>query len=375
MSIFITLFKIHFQIIYFFIKRLKTDDKKILLLSRQSDIPSLDFKLIMDDIKKRYTDYKIVCLAKKLTKKNFIMYYFHIYRQMYHLATSKVCLIDTYIIPVSILKHKNELTIIQLCHGIGNMKKFGYQTLLKESGKGKKLSKLMNMHGGYDYLISTSKLTSEFYKQAFNVEDEKLVILGAPKIDYILNIDSKKEEVLKKYPHLKDKPIILYVSTFRTYEDDYLKKFVDAAPIDKYNIIIHIHPVAYKYHPNIDNYIPEDKFYRCKDISTVDLLSVADITITDYSSFVFECAIANKPTYLFVSDYDKYVEKNGLNVDIFKELPGIVFKDATKMFEDIKNNKYDNKLLKKLLTSQIDTLDGKCTEHIVDFMIKQTKTD
>ena len=57
---------------------------------------------------------------------------------MYYLATSKVCLIDTYIIPVSILNHKKELTIIQLCHGIGNIKKFGYQTLKNESGKNEK---------------------------------------------------------------------------------------------------------------------------------------------------------------------------------------------------------------------------------------------
>ena len=371
MKILIILFKLHLRIIYFFLKLFKTNDKKILLLSRQSDSPSLDFKLIQENINKRYKDYKVVCLCRKLTRKNFIGYYFHIYKQMYYLATSKVCLIDTYIIPVSILKHKKSLTIIQLCHGVGNMKKFGYQTLDKESGKNKKISELMNMHSGYDYLISTSKLTNEFYKEAFNVTDDKLVILGSPKIDYILNIDSKKEKVLKKYPHIKDKPVILYVSTFRTYEDDYLKKFVEAAPTDKYNIIVHIHPVSYKHHPNIDEYVPEDRFYRCKDIPTVDLLSVADITITDYSSFIFECAIANKPTYLFVSDYDKYVEKNGLNVDIFKELPGIAYKEAKEMFKAIEKGNYNGNALKQFKDKQIETCDGKCTKNIVDFMIKQ----
>ena len=374
MGIIITLFKVNLKVVYFFLKFLKADDKKILLLSRQSDELSINFRMIEDNIKDRYKDYKVVCLSKKLTKKNAISYYFHIYKQMYHLATAKVCLIDTYIIPVSLLKHKKDLVIIQLCHGIGNMKKFGYQTLGRESGKNKRLSKLMKMHTGYDYLISTSKKTSKFYSEAFNVGEDKLVILGAPKIDYILNIDSKKEEVLKMYPKVKDKPVILYVTTFRTYDDDYLNKFISEAPTDKYNIIIHIHPVSYKYHPNIDKCIDDDVFYRCRDITTVDLLSIADIVITDYSSFVFESAIAKKPTYLFVSDYDKYISKNGLNVDIFKELPGLVFKDAKELFKKIEEKNYNMEILENFKKKQVETCDGKCTDNIVDFMIKKAKT-
>lgn len=373
MTILITLFKWHLRVIYAILKLFKTDDHKILMLSRQTDTKSLDFKMIEEDIHNRYKKYKVVILTKKLTRKNFIAYYFHIYKQMYHLATSKVCLIDTYIIPVSVLKHKKDLTIIQLCHGVGNLKKFGYQTLDNESGKGRHLSELMNMHKGYDYLISTSKKTSEFYSEAFNISTDKMINLGSPKIDYILNIDSKKDEILKKYPHLKDKPVILYVSTFRTYEDDYLKKFVEAAPLDKYNIIMHIHPVAYKYHPDIDKYITDDRIYRCKDIPTVDLLSVVDYAITDYSSFVFESAILEKPTYLYVNDYDKYIEKNGLNVDIFKEFPGLVFKDPKELFKHIENDKYDSSIIKKFKEKYIEITDGTSTKKIVDFIITKTK--
>ena len=94
---------------------------------------------------------------------------------MYHLATSKVCLVDTYIIPVSILKHKKDLKIIQLCHGIGNIKKFGYQTAKNKNGKNNKLSKLLNMHYNYDYLISTSKETSNYYSEAFNMPLYKIL--------------------------------------------------------------------------------------------------------------------------------------------------------------------------------------------------------
>lgn len=373
MSIIITLFKWHLKVIYFFLKLLKTDNHKILLMSRQYSSKSLDFRMIEENILKRYPEYKVVILTKKLNKKHFLKYYFHLYKQMYHLATSKVCLIDTYIIPVSILKHKKNLTILQLCHGVGNIKKFGYQTLERESGKNEKLSKLMNMHENYDYLISTSKKTSEFYAEAFNMSTDKMLNFGTPKIDYLLNINSKKDYILKKYPHILDKPVIFYVSTFRTYEDDYLKNFVEAAPLDKYNVVIHIHPVAYKHNPNIDKVIKDKRIYRCKDIETIDILSIADYCITDYSSFVFESAILEKPTYLYVNDYDKYISKNGLNIDIFKELPGYVFKDPKDLFTCIAEKKYDKRVIKKFKNKYIEVTDGTSTNKIVDFMITKAE--
>ena len=77
---------------------LKTNENKVLFLSRQADKKSIDFELMENEKKKRYPEVKLVILIKTLSKKNAISYYFHIYRQMYHLATSKVCLIDTYII-------------------------------------------------------------------------------------------------------------------------------------------------------------------------------------------------------------------------------------------------------------------------------------
>jgi len=369
MNIFIKLFKWHLQIIYFFIKFLKTNNSKILLLSRQYNTKSIDFKLIEENIQNRYPNFKVVILTKKLNKNHIISYYFHIYKQMYHLATSKICIVDTYIIPVSILSHKKSLIIIQMCHGIGNIKKFGYQTLEKESGKNAKLSKLMNMHKNYDYLISTSKATSKFYAEAFDIDITKILNFGTPKIDYLLNINIKKDEILKKYPNIKDKPVILYVATFRTYKDSYLKKFTEAAPLDKFNIIIHIHPVQYKYIPDIDNEINDERIYRCKDISTMDLLSISDYVITDYSSFVFESAILEKPTYLYVNDYDKYIEKNGLNINIYKELPGYVFKDAKELFNCIEKEKYNLKIIKKFKNKYIEVSDGSSTKKIVDFII------
>lgn len=372
MSILIWLFKFHLRVIYFFLKLLPTNQKKIVLITRQSNTKSLDFILIEEEVAKNYPDYKVVSITKKLDKNllSAISYYFNMYKQMYHLATSKTCLVDTYVIPVSILKHKKNLLIIQLNHGIGNIKKFAYQTLDKESGKGIKMAKLMNMHCNYDYVISTSEETSKFYAEAYNMDISKMINAGPPKIDYILNISSKKEEVLNKYPDIKSKPVILYVSTFRTYEDDYLDKLIENLPLDKYNVIMHLHPVIYSLHPELDEKINIEGIYRCKDIPTVDLLSVADYAITDFSSFIFESAILEIPTYLYVPDYDKYVEKNGLNVDLLKELPDYAFKDAKEMFKNIEKNKYDKKVLRSFREKYVANCEGNSTATLVKILIE-----
>lgn len=372
MTILIIIFNFHLQIIYFFLKLLPSNPNKILLMSRQSNAPTVDFVLIQEELKKRGPKFKVIIITKKLEKKltSAIIYYFNMYRQMFHLATSKACIVDSYIIPVSILKHKKKLLIIQLNHGIGNIKKFGYQTLKKEAGRSEKLTKLMKLHHNYDYVISNSKPISKFYAEAFNVPINKLLNIGQPKIDYIINIDRQKDKILEKYPHLNDKPVILYFSTFRTYEDDYLDKFIKHMDTEKYNIIIYLHFVMYEKYPELDDRLNVPGVYRCKDEFISDLLSVTDYVITDYSSFMFEPAILNIPTYLFIPDYEKYLEKNGLNIDIAKELDCYAYKDVKALFKAITKNKYDYKTLKKFKNKYIETADGNSTVKLVDLILK-----
>ena len=144
---------------------------------------------------------------------------------------------------------------------------------------------------------------------------------------------------------------------------------------DDYNIVVNIHPVTYKYHPNIDKYIKDNRILRCPEFSTQELLSVADIVITDYSSFMFESAILEIPTYLFVPDYDKYVSRNGLNIDLYKELPNLVFKDAKDMWSKIKEGNYNYKIIRKFKKKYVSNCNGKATEKLVDFIFNLTKNN
>ncbi|MFR3386223.1 MAG: CDP-glycerol glycerophosphotransferase family protein [Lachnospiraceae bacterium] len=72
-------------------------------------------------------------------------------------ATSKVVILDGYCILASVLNHKKDLRIVQMWHAMGALKKFGYAALGNEEGKNPEISKILQMHRNYDYVICSSE--------------------------------------------------------------------------------------------------------------------------------------------------------------------------------------------------------------------------
>ena len=98
------------KFIYFFLKFLPVKNK-IVFISRQTDKPSVDFRMLSKEIINIDKNVKIVFVTKKMKKNvnDVIKNLFVIFMQLYHLATSKVCIIDGYNIAVSVLNHKSEI--------------------------------------------------------------------------------------------------------------------------------------------------------------------------------------------------------------------------------------------------------------------------
>ena len=130
--------KVVLDFIYFFIKLFPMQKNKVLMLSRQSNEIYIDFELLKNEIEKN-KNIKVKVLCKKIPKDFLgkIQYCFYTIKCMYHIATSKVCIVDGYVIPISILKHKKSLIIVQIWHAMGAIKKFGRQVLDKKVEHGK----------------------------------------------------------------------------------------------------------------------------------------------------------------------------------------------------------------------------------------------
>lgn len=353
------------NIIYFFIKLFPTKNK-VTMISRQSNTMSTDFKLIKDEIEK-HKKYKVVVLCKKLDGKenasllSKIKYSFHMFKQMYNIATSKVVILDSYCIVISILRHKKSLKIIQIWHSVGTMKKFGYDILDQEEGSSSKIAKVMKMHKNYNFVLCGGEGYKNDLMRGFNCDEKCIKIISLPRVDLLIDknyIKEMKQKIYKEYPNLKNKKNILYCPTFRKDEDNFqkhLNKLISSVDYSKYNLIIKLHPLS-----NVT--INNDKIINYDSFSSIEMAIVSDFVITDYSCILYEAGILNKPLYFYCFDYDEYNNNRSLNVDYFNELPGVKSSDIKEILNSIDSEKYDYNYLKKFIKKYVNVTGHSCKD-------------
>ena len=366
MKLLLVCFRIILNIIYFFLKLFPTNKNKITFLSRQDNNITLDMKLIKEELLKENKNLKLVFLCKRFDniKKHFISYGFYTIKTMYHVATSHVCIVDSYSLPISVLKHKKDLKVMQIWHAMGAIKKFGYQTVGKTSGRKTSVSKELRMHKNYDKIISGSSAMTKYFMEAYGYEMEYFLNYGLPRMDYLLNNKNKlRQDVLKKYKGLSKKTNILYAPTFRTTNDNETSALIDSIDFDKYNLIV-------KSHKNQEIKLNNKNIYTCDEYTALELIPICDYLITDYSAIAIEAAILDKKTYYYVFDYEKYKENNGLNIDLYKEMPGCVFDNAKTLIKTLEKNNYDMDVLYKYKNKYIEVQDGTSTKKIVEYILK-----
>ncbi len=367
----IKLFKLCLKFVYFFIKLFPTNKNKVVFISRQTDYIHVDFEMISKELKKRDKNIKQVFLCKRMGKglKEYFLFAVEILKQMYHLATSKMAIIDSYCIPVCILKHKKDLKVLQIWHSIGKIKKSGYQTLDTESGRSSKNAKLLCMHKNYDAIVAGGEAFNKFYEEGFNVKKDVLLNYGLPRIDYIIETSkSKTNKVLKKYPELKGKKIVYYAPTFRTYDVDGPQKLLDAYNPKDFSLIITCHP-------NQKLEINKDGVYHLNlnEFTVADILSISDYVIADFGSISLEAAILKKKTLYYLYDYNEYMTKNGLNLDPKLSMPTCSFETIEPIFDIINKDTYDTKALNEFVKKYLPEKLGQSTKLIVDYIMKHMK--
>ena len=113
-----------------------------------------------------------------------------------------------------------------------------------------------------------------------------------------------------------------------------------------------------------------------KDVSSIqninDLLILADILITDYSSIAFDFSILEKPIISFAYDYEEYKKDRGLYYDLDKMYPGALFYNENDLLNHIKsiNELVEQEKTKKLKTKFVQGK-GEATEICIDYLKKE----
>lgn len=372
--------KIYLKFIYFFIKLFTKQEEQVFFLSRQYNYVSLNYKEIILELQKQYPKMKIEVVCQKLNNeindsvrdKNTSSYlkvfsklesgwnyFISIHKQMKLIACSKVVVVDGYNIPVSLLKHKKETTVIQIWHALAAIKKFGYQSIGYKDGVNKKVAKVLKMHANYDYIISGSYEMKKSFSEAFNTDVNKILAIGTPYVDYLLKSGKRQsQKIYKKYPILKRKKTILYSPTFRKDGRDNINEVINSINLDRYNLIVTCHDKDGK------KKVTSPKVLTCNDIPYKDLIKIADYVITDYSALSVEASIVNAKVLLYLYDYDRYKEENGINVDLFEEFGKCASKNIEDLVKIIEEDSYDLEILKKFRNKYNSNLKGNSTKLI-----------
>ena len=299
-------------------------------------------------------------------------------------ATSKyVFLVDNFF-PLAFM-NTNGMKWIQLWHGTGIFKKFGYDLLNPEE------KKVMELFSEKIDLVSCSgENVRDIYAHNFHVDKSKVLPFGIPRNDFYSEehmneafISGLRETFEKEYPQLVGKKLVLYAPSFRENPTnnavfDYfdIEKFIEELGDD--------YALAIRLHPNYASYCDEEHPIDLKDLrdkyDIIDftgfkdeqkLLLLSDIFITDYSSIMVDYTILKKPILLFAYDLDDYLKnERGFYFDYRQKVPGKIVYDIDELIESIKDEDFHMEKLEEFSQFQFGDFKANASKSILDYILE-----
>lgn len=227
-------------------------------------------------------------------------------------------------LPIASCNKKAKTTVIQLWHGCGAFKKFGYDTAEDCFGYSE------HVYRNHDIVTVTSDKCAPIYSHAMHLPAKFVQVLGNSYTDRLFKkdyIEGCQAKLRYGYSDIDGRKVVVWAPTFRGYADEaglFGEEYIDALSKDpelcnKIYVIKCPHP-----------HIKSTKTITQSDCTmhTDELIPVCDVLITDYSSVFFEGLLCDVPLVFFAPDYNTYAHTRGFYLD-YEKLPGEVVKGAT----------------------------------------------
>ena len=258
------------------------------------------------------------------------------------------------------LKLRPETKYVQLWHGCGVFKKVGLSTIDKSFGKSAKSHKEYPVNTNYSYVTIASPELSWIFEESMGIEKDSGIIVPTG---------------ISRTDEFFDKKVILYAPTFRGNVEtcttpDVLDIEAFAKELgDEYILIL-------KHHPSVKNLPEIPEIYnetfafdmtRGHGMNINELMTVADICISDYSSVVFEYSLFERPMLFFVYDLEDYIDARGLYYEFNEITPGPLCRTNEEMLDYIKNieERFDKQEVIDFKNKFMCSCDGHSSERIL----------
>lgn len=279
-------------------------------------------------------------------------------------------------LPLYAVRRRTGTNVVQLWHGCGAFKKWGYSTLDKTFGADKAGAEAFPMHNCYTLVPVSSAEVIPHYADAFRTDSVSILPLGVPKTDaYFASgfSSSAKAALFSTHPDIpQNKKLILYAPTFRgntitAAQSGINPEIFSAMEAFKNDcvLLLRLHPFARK------GLSVPDKYKRfCFDVSDSDThtaLGAADLLISDYSSIIFDYSLLKRPMIFFAYDLDKYTGERDFYYPYADFVPGPVAKNKNELESALKRqlSDFDSFKVAEFSKKFMSACDGKSTERIL----------
>jgi CDP-glycerol glycerophosphotransferase (TagB/SpsB family) len=215
-----------------------------------------------------------------------------------------------------------------------------------------------------------------FYAEAFGQPVELFASrYGLPRTDLFAD-PGRRDRALARlratYGLPDGRRIVLYAPTFRgdsvgkaRYDDLLDLRVMHDVLGDDHAVLLKLHPfvrTALEIPPELAKFAIDASV----DPDLNELMLVADILVTDYSSAIYEFSLLGRPIAFLAPDEDAYERERGFYLDFPDDLPGSVFATTAELAAAIRADAFDLERVRAFAQFSFDVIDGRATARIVD---------
>lgn len=349
-------------------------------------------KYIAEEILKRnregITDYKIIWLLKDIDKQfpdEIKRVKDTLWNRAYHLSTAGIWVSNTRTFYGT--KKRTGQHYIQTWHATLCLKPIGKY-------RGRRLPKMAYLVSRYDsglidYVLSGSRWCDHMYRKGLIYEGE-IIRTGTPRCDVLFNQkEEKRLQMRQEYGIPKEAKIMLYAPTFRGGSQNKNRSVnTEEVTVDFERLIEALEKrfggawfVFLRLHPQLAARMEKLKIRnrsdRLIDVSQRpdmnEIIAGCDGFLTDYSSAIFEAAMAGQPGFIYADDLEEYIIDRGDLMFDMNKLPFPVALDNDGLLKNI--IEFDEEKYKKKIEAFMRKTgvfeDGRASERVVDLIENQ----
>lgn len=359
-------------------------EDKIVLMQRGKGLGS-SYRYVYNRIKKDYPFEPVLCEFHH-AEVSYAEHFLNAEEFAREAATARAIFVHTQTSYLGYLDIRPETKVVQIWHGCGVIKHLGLTTAGDAGARDASYWEEYPQYNKYDVVTICSEEQRWVFEDFMGKEkgDPVLQPWGMARTDEFYDtefVERCYDKLHRLIPESKGKKVILYAPTYRGRGDGRvapreldIAKFAEKLS-DDYILLI-------KHHQNAKELpeIPEeyrDKFAfdmtRGRGMNIAELMTVADIMISDYSSVIFEYSLFERPIIFFMFDLEEYMDERGMYYS-YEELAecGPVFKDNDSMVDYIAHidERFDKSRVEQFREKFMSACDGHAMERVMKYVME-----